>query len=293
MSEDSYFKNFPIINYNDNNAVDITKRIVFLNNVLKNPYLFYPYEISSNERADQFSHRYYDDQFKSWVLYLSNDMIDPYYEWYMEDNVFNNFIKKKYGTIEEASLKIKHYTCNWESANPITVGAYNSLSPTLKTYWEPDYQNSNRIVQYKRKKIDQIHNTNKIVKYVVQNSVNFIKGEICKIHSNNYSLQNFRGQITGIFNNVIYLQHIIGESIFDFTNQNYEYNITGNESNFTSKLISSTLIQNNFLPEEEIYWSPLSFYQYELDKNAFNKTIKVLDKSYAKQIADNLESVLK
>jgi hypothetical protein len=40
--------------------------------------------------------------------------------------------KKKYGSIEEASLKIKHYTCNWEPAAPITVGAYNSLVTTLK-----------------------------------------------------------------------------------------------------------------------------------------------------------------
>jgi hypothetical protein len=293
MSQDSYFKNFPIINYNDNNAVDITKRIVLLNNVSKNPYLFYPYEISSDERADQFSHRYYEDQFKSWVLYLSNDMVDPYYEWYMEDDVFNNFIKKKYGSIEEASLKIKHYTCNWEPADPITVGAYNSLVTTLKKYWEPDYQNSKRIIQYKRKKIEQIHNTNKIVKYVVEDSSNFKKGEICKIDSANPFGQIGRGQITSIVGNVIYLQHIIGDSIFDFTNEEYVYNMAGRESSTVSQLVSSTLIQNNLLLEEEVYWSPLTYYQYELDKNAYNKTIKVLDKSYVKQLANNLESILK
>ena len=71
MSQDKYFNNFPIITYNSKPAVDITKRVVMLNYALKNPYLFYPYEIIANERPDQFSNRYYEDQYKSWILYLS------------------------------------------------------------------------------------------------------------------------------------------------------------------------------------------------------------------------------
>jgi hypothetical protein len=284
MSQDRYFQKFPIINYKNVNAVDITKRIVFLNNVLKNPYLFYPYEIDSHERPDQFSYRYYEDQYKSWAVYMSNEIIDPYYEWYLDDTTFNAFINKKYGNVDLASLKIKRYECNWENDEPISVSRYNSLLPTVKRYWEPDYQGSNKIIQYKRKQIDQIHNTNKIVQFVVSDASNFIIDEIC-ILTNTNGTQCY-GQILSVINNIIYLQHISG-------NYSNNINIVGKESNTNASITSSMLIKNNLLAEEEIYWSPISYYQYEINKNAFNKTIKVLDKSYAKQIADNLESVLK
>jgi hypothetical protein len=279
MSQDRYFEKFPIITYNQNNAVDITKRIVFLNYVLKNPYLFYPYEIDSNERPDQFSYRYYEDQYKSWAVYLSNEIVDPYYEWYLDDKTFNEFIKKKYGNIDLYTVKIKHYENNWENANPITPSAYNSLLPTLKRYWEADYQGSNNIIQYKRKQSAQILNTNKMVQYVVDDSSNFIKDEI-------FVLTQCQCQIYSIIGNIIYLQHITGTITGNLT-------ITGKESGAVANIISSSLIQDNLAVEEEIYWSPVSYYQYELNKNAYNKTIKVLDKSYAKQIADNLMSILK
>lgn len=288
MSQDRYFDKFPLITYNQTNAVDITKRIVFLNYVLKNPYLFYPYEIDSNERAEQFSYRYYTDQYKSWVVYLSNEMIDPYYEWYLDDPTFNDFINKKYGNIDIANLKIKQYDCNWENANPISISQYNSLLPTLKRYWDADYQGSNKIIQYKRKQISQILNTNKMVQYTVVNSNGFINDEICKI-TDTYGNQIGQGQVVSVVNNIIYLQHISGTSVFTDSN----YTINGQESKSTTIINSSLLIQDNLLPEEEIYWSPVSYYQYEINKNAYNKTIKVLNNTYAKQIADNLTSILK
>jgi hypothetical protein len=292
MSQDRYFEKFPLIKYNDSAAVDITKRIVFLNNVLKNPYLFYPYEIVADERADQFSHRYYDDSYKSWVIYLSNQIIDPYYEWYMEDNAFNEFIVKKYGSFELATNRIKHYECNWENGETISISRYDSLLPTIKRYWEPDVQGS-KIIQYKRKKIDQIYNTNKLVKYDVNGSASLFKnGEICKLTSTDNNISG-KGQISAIIDNVIYLQHVSGDSIFEIEGSDYHYYITGLESNASATITSSVLIQNNFMLEEEIYWYPISYYQYEYNRNAYNKTIKVLDKSYAKLVADNLESAMK
>ena len=138
MAQDRYFTNFPLIEYNSKPAIDITKRVVMLNYVLKNPYLFYPYEIKSNERADQFSNIYYEDQYKSWLLYLSNNMVDPYYEWHLDLDEMKNFIIKKYGSTELALNKIKHYICNWEGHDNISISRYDSLLPTLKKYWIPE-----------------------------------------------------------------------------------------------------------------------------------------------------------
>ena len=95
MSE-RYFDKFPIITYANNQARDITERVVFTDNTLKNPYVFYPYTIETYERPDQFANRYYDDSFYSWLLYLSNSVVDPYYEWYLQEEELSELIQKKY-----------------------------------------------------------------------------------------------------------------------------------------------------------------------------------------------------
>ena len=85
MFPDKYFDKFPIITYSNNSVVDITKRVALLDRVSRNPYVFYPFDLSGQERADQLSNRYYEDSYKSWVFYLSNKIMDPYYEWYLSE----------------------------------------------------------------------------------------------------------------------------------------------------------------------------------------------------------------
>ena len=282
MAIDRYFNNFPIIEYNSRPAIDITKRVVMLNYVLKNPYLFYPYEILENERADQLSNRYYDDQYKSWILYYSNNMVDPYYEWHLSEQELENFIIKKYGSTELALNKIKHYICNWEGHDNISISRYDSLLPTLKKYWIPDYQNSNKIMSYKRKQINQILNTNSIRTYSVANT-SFIKDEIVDIvfDTNNTG----QGQILSTTDSKIYVQHTSGVTLENET-VNIEENsyIYGQESTVNTVFTTATNIVDNLLPEEQVYWTPMTYYEYENAKNAYNKTLKILDKAYSKQV---------
>ena len=291
MSQDKYFNNFPIITYNSKPAVDITKRVVMLNYALKNPYLFYPYEIIANERPDQFSNRYYEDQYKSWLLYLSNNMVDPYYEWHLDLDEMKNFIIKKYGSTELALNKIKHYICNWENQDNISISRYDSLLPTLKKYWIPDYQNSNKIMSYKRKQIDQILNTNSIRTYSVANT-SFIKDEIVDIvfDTNNTG----QGQILSTTDSKIYVQHTSGVTLENQTvNIGENSYIYGQESKVNTVFTTATNIIDNLLPEEQVYWKPMTYFEYENNINAYNKTLKVLDKAYSKQVSDNLKEFLK
>lgn len=291
MSQDRYFEKFPVITYANNQVVDITERVVFLDNVMKNPYLFYPYEITSDERADQFSDRYYEDQYKSWVLYLSNQIVDPYYEWYMDQNSFEGFVAKKYGSIAISREKTKSYVCNYENGENISVQRYNSLPPTLLKYWEPDYNNSSRILSYKRKAIKSELNTNKIYSYHVT-TTGWVMDEIVDIAID--STHKGTGQVLSYNSGTLYVQHL--EGFFQGTNAvpvSGTSRVTGRESGTTSILSSVTRRAENLLPEEEIYWSPLTYFDYEMLKNEYNKTIRVLDKKFAQQISTNLQEILK
>jgi len=278
-----YFQKFPITLYSNTYVVDITKRATLLNKVYSNPFIFYPYEIN-NERADQLSQRYYEDSFQSWILYFSNKIVDPYYEWYMNENEFNSFIASKYGSYETSVQKIKFYKNNWIGQDNIDISYYNSLVPNLKKYWEPVYGYGNKIVSYKRIEQDWTVNTNQIVSYSVNTTSTFINDEVCKIYLNG-SLG--KGQVLSSSNTSIYLQHLSGTYITSGTGY-----IVGSESNSNVTFTTATSVSDNIAMEEEIYWNPISYFEYETNKNEYNRTLRVIDKVYEQKISDDLKTLM-
>jgi len=287
-----YFEKFPVITYSNNQVVDITKRAVLLQKVSTNPYVFYPYDIADGERADQFSARYYEDALRSWQLYITNKIIDPYYGWYLVDDEFSEFIEKKYGTYVNAIEKVKYYKNNWEMQPELNVSGYNSLPGSLKGYWEPVYGVGTNIISYKRKETDLTLNTNRIVSYNVSSGNNYIVDEICDIVFDNTSVG--RGQVTQTTNTQISIQHVSGtyttNDTVAITGSSYVY---GRESQSNTQLLSVSSISNNFLAEQEVYWSAVSYYAYEETKNEFNKSIRILDSSLSQQMSDELKQLMR
>ena len=267
-----YFENFPKIQYSNNSVLDITKRVTILNSVSSNPYAFYPYELEVHERPDQFSGRYYQDPFQSWLLYLSNKVIDPYYEWYLSDDEFNNFIEKKYGSVYAAQSKIKNYKNNWISDENITTSEYNALPASKKDYWQPVIGVSNQITSYSRKQLDWSVNTNKIMTYTVNNSNGFIIDEIVNIVYDPNTTG--KGQVLSVANGILNIQHVSGTY-----NQNNGY-VYGTESNSNTTFTTAITAADNIPDVEEVYWAAVTYYDFETFKNEYNKTIRVLDNRY-------------
>ena len=378
MALDKYFDKFPQITYANNNVVDISKRVALLDRVSRNPYIFYPYDITSEERADQLSSRYYNDSFKSWIIYLSNNIVDPYYEWYLTEREFLDFIVLKYGSIFNAQQKIKFYRNNWENQEPISISAYNALSNDMKKYWNPNYAVGSAINSYSRKEVDWSSSTNKVMSYTVADT-QFIQDEVVNIYLDSKSLG--KGQIVGSSNTEIYVQHVSGYfqesddltigsvninvNSTGFTNTGFEiadasskfkigdriyYNVStgdipltpltgntyyyisganttsiklantqgganifiidsrnttevhkvyygayvyGTESNVNTMILDSNLISTN-IPEDELnYWKPITYYDYEQERNEFNKSIRLIDSKQSETVVSNLTELLK
>jgi hypothetical protein len=286
-----YFQKFPVISYSNTQVVDITRKAVLLSKVSANPYVYYPYEIVEEERADQFSARYYEDSYQSWVLYITNNITDPYYEWYLSEQQLVELCDKKYGSYFLAEQKIKFYRNDWEGKGNIDVSAYNALTVGMKKYWEPVYGSGSNVVAYKRKENEWTINTNKITSYSVSNT-SFVTDEICNIvFNNNYS---GTGQVQSVNGNTLFVQHLSGtflsNSSVAITGSSYIY---GEESGVNTAFSSTTLVANNIPSDEENYWAPVTYYDYEREKNEFNKTIRVLEKNFSQQISDNLKDLMK
>lgn len=112
-----YFENFPIVEYNGKVMRDITRRNQLVKTLTTNPMLFLPYTVKQNERAEDIAQFYYGSVDYIWLVYMANQIIDPYYEWPMDEETFNNYLIAKY---EELSGETGDDVVDWTKDDTIT-----------------------------------------------------------------------------------------------------------------------------------------------------------------------------
>ena len=146
----SYFNNFPKINYFNKETRNIVLKAAIISGVFKNTDVFYTYIIPEGYRADRVADEVYGNPFMDWVIYFSNNIIDPYYEWPIDSRNFKGYLEKKYNkTIFELQSTIHHYKYTGltnESAEDIankswtmTKETYDNSTVEEKSGWSPVY----------------------------------------------------------------------------------------------------------------------------------------------------------
>jgi hypothetical protein len=130
----SYFKNFPRIKYFGVLARNVTLRVSFLDKLKQNGTIFYPYTIRDDERADTLASKYYDSPEYDWLIYLANDIVDPYTQWPKNVIEFELYIKKKYGSIQQAQSTIAYYKRIPDVAYISTDGTSFGTTPLATPY---------------------------------------------------------------------------------------------------------------------------------------------------------------
>ena len=100
MAKRSYFSNIPSIEYGSKVARNLLARPIIKQKILNNPNIIYDYAIKDGQRPDQIADSYYGDPNYVWLIFLANNIVDPYYDWPLNENQFKAFIIDKYGSIE-------------------------------------------------------------------------------------------------------------------------------------------------------------------------------------------------
>ena len=127
-----YFSNFPLINYNDSATRNIILKAQFFKQVIDSVGAFYTYVVRDGERPDSIAYDYYGHSDYSWIVYFSNSIVDPYFEWPMDSFQFQEFIIKKYGSIPAAMEEIVYYVYN-DAVDPTDPEYEYNLSYKMDT----------------------------------------------------------------------------------------------------------------------------------------------------------------
>ena len=91
-----YFENFPEVVYDGKRVKDITRRNRFVRGLQNNPLLYMPYMVEEGERAEDIANFYYGSVDYVWLIYMANNIIDPYHEWPLNTIEFNDMLIEKY-----------------------------------------------------------------------------------------------------------------------------------------------------------------------------------------------------
>jgi hypothetical protein len=279
-----YFAKFPNIIYNDLECKDISRRVKVTTDFVGQPTLFYPYVIETDIRADQLAQFHFEDSYGDWMLYLTNGIIDPYYGWYLDDNQFESLINEKYGSFENSVKRIKNYRMNWYNVDAeIPVNIYENVIPeNHKKYYMPIFGQKTKILSYKRRDSDWYLSTNQIIKLdITYNSNNiFTVGELVDIKTGVNVNSNSGVEVISSNSSSVILKNITG----DFSVNNF---VIGETSQANATINDLTYLANNIAINERTFWEPVTFYDYEREKNEKNKNLYLLNADSYLDVAED------
>lgn len=232
--------------------------------------------MKEGERATNLAFNYYDELDSVWMVYFSNDVIDPYYDLAISDSDFNKFITTKYGSIANAQMRTYAYRHNWASnESNLSVSAYNALPAKLKKYWNPILSYDAVITGYERVQEDWETTTNQIISLSTSSNTTFQIDEIV-------SQNSAQGTVVWSNSSFVTLKHISGQFA---ANAQIVGSVTANVSDVT-------IITEPIPLDEQIYWEPVSYFQYESEKNEDKKNIKLVNVLYATDLEKELKNKL-
>lgn len=262
----NYFDRFPLTEYNGQAVRNILTKVDLTEQSKKDIYTYFDFALEEGlTRPDILSNNYYDSPDFDWVFYLVNDVVDPYYSFYLEIDAFENYIVKKYGSRQAAEETIVFYRNNWYllEDSSISVDTYDSLSATLQEYYTPVTNTGSSIIRYQRRKEDWIRSTNAIVELTLQDVTDYAIGDRITQASSSAS-----ATIRSIDadNNILIVHHISGSFVEGILGE--------------TTITDVNTIHTNISSSENNFWQAVNAYEFEQEKNERKKQIFVLPSDY-------------
>lgn len=272
-----YFDRFPLVSYNDSVVKNLLTRVDFTTATKKDIYSRFDYVLDEAVyRPDLISDTYYGSPYYDWLIFMQNNIVDPYHDFYKSETDMQKMILAKYGSIDSAVNVVLYYRNNWAvDDSTISESTYDSLSANLKKYYNPRVDLNNKIIGYSRVQEDWIRSTNKIIEIKVTEDIidNYNVTDIIIQNSSNSRATIVQKDSV---NHILTLQHIEGE--FEISNTVIEIN-EGPVDPITNKLLWQPI------PDEEAsFWSPVTAYDFETESNTLKRYVTIVKSEYLQDI---------
>ena len=122
----SYFDKFPLLVYdakgqgNYKLVTDILRRVKIRSAIQDGAVLFDKYDVKNGENPEDVAFKWFGSADLHWVILLTNDITDRYYDWPLNQVQFAEFLKDKYGAGNEDA--VHHYEITKSSGKTSSSG---------------------------------------------------------------------------------------------------------------------------------------------------------------------------
>ena len=149
----TYFSRFPYMAYDITNSgnykllPDILRRVKARTAVKEGRYLFDSYDVKNGEKPEDIAFKFYGDAELHWVVLMTNNVTDRFYQWPMTQPQFDEFLTDKYGAGNEDG--VHHYEVTQDSGRTSGQGPndysylveVNSDTDNATTITNREYEN--------------------------------------------------------------------------------------------------------------------------------------------------------
>lgn len=282
----NYFSVFPFLSYANTQARDVTRRAVVAISARNDPRTRVPLELRAGTRADTVANRYYGSPGYTWLVLAATNTMDPYWGWYLDDDLLARLAASRWGSLEEAERRKRFYATNWASdaEREITPAGWAALTEGTQKYWEPKLGLAGQVVAYRRRREDWYSTTNMALDLTVTGmSGAFIPEERATLTS---GVQVANVDVTWSNTTHVYVQHIEGNtSIVGST-------LAGVNSGATATLSNTSTLVVNIPADEQVYWSPVTEWEWMVIENENKRNIRLVEARYQDEAQLELKKLL-
>ncbi len=97
---------------------DILRRVKQRNAIKSGQFIFDTYDVKNGEKPEDIAYKWFGDAQLHWVILMTNDVTDRYYQWPMNDAQFEEFIADKYSNPDA----VHHYEVTKDSGQTSSQG---------------------------------------------------------------------------------------------------------------------------------------------------------------------------
>ena len=126
----AYFSKFPLMAYdikgNENYKLlpNILRRVKLRSGIRSGAFLFDNYDVADGERPEDIAFKLYGDPELHWVILMTNNITDRYYQWPLTQPQFQEYMKDKYGAGSEDA--VHHYEIT-QTSGPTSSRDYSHM----------------------------------------------------------------------------------------------------------------------------------------------------------------------
>jgi hypothetical protein len=145
-----YFDTLPKVVYRSAQGTsslytNLMARASIIPSVLKNPMVYYKYDLQEGDTPEIVAFKYYGDSYRYWIVLFANQIMDPQWEWPLSYTAFNLYINDIYGYNQSTGMwsVFDPYSTAYQFQKIITQYDAESQTTTVNTVVIDEYTYDN------------------------------------------------------------------------------------------------------------------------------------------------------